>query len=238
MLKLNQIKKSFVQPDKKRVPILDIPEFEIASGEQVILIGPSGCGKTTMLHTIAGITQPDSGKVFLDNVELTRYSESARDRIRANKLGYVFQTFNLLPGFSAYENVILGMTFASKKRSPERAKALLDRVGLGHRLNNKPHQLSVGEQQRVAVARALANRPSLLLADEPTANVDPGNQQQIIELIKSSCETEQIALLMVTHSMEVAEQFERVERLDQLNLVVSDAKTKHSGKTTARQSTP
>jgi ABC-type lipoprotein export system ATPase subunit len=117
MLKLNQIKKSFVQPDKKRVPILDIPEFEIEAGEQVILIGPSGCGKTTMLHTIAGITQPDSGKVFLDNVELTRYSESARDRIRADKLGYVFQTFNLLPGFSAYENVILGMTFASKKRS-------------------------------------------------------------------------------------------------------------------------
>lgn len=238
MLKLNQIKKSFVQPDKKRVQILDIPKFEIASSEQVILIGPSGCGKTTMLHTIAGITQPDSGTVFLDNVELTRYSESARDRIRADKLGYVFQTFNLLPGFSAYENVILGMTFASKKRSPERAKALLDRVGLGHRLNNKPHQLSVGEQQRVAVARALANRPSLLLADEPTANVDPGNQRQIIDLIKSSCETEQIALLMVTHSMEVAEQFERVVRLDQVNLVVSDTKTKQPGNTAARQSTP
>lgn len=238
MLKLNQIKKSFVQPDKKRVPILDIPEFEIESGEQVILIGPSGCGKTTMLHTIAGITQPDSGKVFLDNVELTRYSESARDRIRADKLGYVFQTFNLLPGFSAYENVILGMTFASKKRSPERAKALLERVGLGHRLNNKPHQLSVGEQQRVAVARALANRPSLLLADEPTANVDPGNQQQIIDLIKSSCETEKIALLMVTHSMEVADQFERVERLEQLNLVVGDAKTRQPADSIAQQTNP
>jgi ABC-type lipoprotein export system ATPase subunit len=238
MLKLNQIKKSFVQPDKKRVPILDIPEFEIEAGEQVILIGPSGCGKTTMLHTIAGITQPDSGKVFLDNVELTRYSESARDRIRADKLGYVFQTFNLLPGFSAYENVILGMTFASKKRSPERAKALLERVGLGHRLNNKPHQLSVGEQQRVAVARALANRPSLLLADEPTANVDPGNQQQIIDLIKSSCETEKIALLMVTHSMEVADQFERVERLEQLNLVVGDAKTRQPADSIAQQSNP
>lgn len=238
MLKLNQIKKSFVQPDKKRVPILDIPEFDIESGEQVILIGPSGCGKTTMLHTIAGITQPDSGKVFLDNVELTRYSESARDRIRADKLGYVFQTFNLLPGFSAYENVILGMTFASKKRSPERAKALLERVGLGHRLNNKPHQLSVGEQQRVAVARALANRPSLLLADEPTANVDPGNQQQIIDLIKSSCETEKIALLMVTHSMEVADQFERVERLEQLNLVVGDAKTRQPADSIAQQSNP
>jgi lipoprotein-releasing system ATP-binding protein len=237
MLKLHQIKKSFAQPDKKRVPILDIPEFEIAPGEQVILLGPSGCGKTTMLHTIAGITQPDSGKVFLDDVELTRYSESARDRIRADKLGYVFQTFNLLPGFSAYENVILGMTFASKKRSPERARALLDRVGLGHRLHNKPYQLSVGEQQRVAVARALANRPSLLLADEPTANVDPGNQQQIIDLIKSSCESEKIALLMVTHSMEVAEQFERVERLDQLNLVVGDAKAK-PGDSKTRQPTP
>ncbi len=224
MLKLENIKKSFLQPDKKRVPILDIPTFEIGAGEQVVLIGPSGCGKTTMLHTIAGITQPDSGNVFLDHVELTRYSEAARDRIRADKLGYVFQTFNLLPGFSAYENVMLGMTFASKKKSPERARKLLDQVGLSHRLHNKPNQLSVGEQQRVAVARALANRPALLLADEPTANVDPGNQQQIVDLIKASCRSENIALLIVTHSMEVAEQFERVDRLDELNLVVSHAK--------------
>lgn len=224
MLKLVNIKKSFVQPDKNRVPILDIPDFEIGAGEQVVLIGPSGCGKTTMLHTIAGITQPDSGQVFLDNVELTRYSEAARDRIRANKLGYVFQTFNLLPGFSAYENVMLGMTFASKKKSPERAHMLLEKVGLGHRLHNKPHQLSVGEQQRVAVARALANQPALLLADEPTANVDPGNQQQIVDLIKSSCQSENIAMLIVTHSMEVAEQFDRVDRLEELNLVVSQAR--------------
>jgi putative ABC transport system ATP-binding protein len=225
MLKLENIKKSFVQPDKQRVPILDIPFFEIAAGELVVLLGPSGCGKTTMLHTIAGITSPDSGKVFLDSVELTRYSEAARDRIRANKLGYVFQTFNLLPGFSAYENVMLGMTFASKKRSPDRAKRLLEQVGLGHRLGNKPNQLSVGEQQRVAVARALANRPSLLLADEPTANVDPGNQQHIIDLIKESCLAENIALLMVTHSMEVANQFDRVVQLDELNLVVNQART-------------
>jgi putative ABC transport system ATP-binding protein len=225
MLKLENIKKSFVQPDKQRVPILDIPAFQITAGELVVLLGPSGCGKTTMLHTIAGITSPDSGKVFLDSVELTRYSEAARDRIRANKLGYVFQTFNLLPGFSAYENVLLGMTFASKKRSPERAKRLLEQVGLGHRLGNKPNQLSVGEQQRVAVARALANRPSLLLADEPTANVDPGNQQHIIDLIKESCLAENIALLMVTHSMEVANQFTRVVQLDELNLVVNQART-------------
>lgn len=224
MLKLENIKKSFVQPDKKRVPILDIPSFEIANGEQVVLIGPSGCGKTTMLHTIAGITKPDSGKVFLDEIEVTKYSEASRDRIRADKLGYVFQTFNLLAGFSAYENVLLGMTFARKKIKSDRAKHLLDRVGLSHRLGNKPQQMSVGEQQRVAVARALANHPALLLADEPTANVDPGNQQQIIDLIRETCKEENIALLMVTHSMEVANQFDRVDRLDEINLVVSQVK--------------
>ncbi len=224
MLKLENIKKSFVQPDKKRIPILDIPSFEIASGEQVVLIGPSGCGKTTLLHTIAGITKPDSGKAFIDGIEVTKYSEASRDRIRADKLGYVFQTFNLLPGFSAYENVLLGMTFARKRSAPSRVKQLLERVGLGHRLGNKPHQMSVGEQQRVAVARALANRPALLLADEPTANVDPGNQQQIIDLIRQTSQEENIALLMVTHSMEVADQFDRVDKLDEINLVVGQAK--------------
>ena len=122
MLRLENIKKSFLQPDKQSVPILDIPHFEIAPGEQVVLIGPSGCGKTTMLHTIAGISNPDSGSVFLDGIELTRFSEAARDRIRADKLGYVFQTFNLLPGFSSLENVLLGMTFARKKISSDRAE--------------------------------------------------------------------------------------------------------------------
>ena len=224
MLKLEQVKKAYTQPDGSRVPILDINEFNIDAGEQVVLIGPSGCGKTTMLHTIAGITKPDSGKVFVDGIELTKFSEAARDRIRANKLGYVFQTFNLLPGFSAYENVLLGMSFAKGKVSPARAKSLLEKIGLGHRLNNKPHQLSVGEQQRVAIARALANRPALLLADEPTANVDPGNQKQIIDLIIDSCREENIALLMVTHSMEVAGRFDRVVKLDELNLIINQAK--------------
>lgn len=225
MLQLQKVKKSFVQPDGQRVPILDIEKFSIDQGEQVVLLGPSGCGKTTMLHIIAGITNPDSGTVTVDDVELTRYSEAARDRIRADKMGYVFQTFNLLPGFSALENVMLGMAFAKKtKRSPKRAKMLLEKIGLGHRLNNKPHQLSVGEQQRVAIARALANQPKLLLADEPTANVDPANQKHIVELISRSCEEEGISMLMVTHSMEVAGEFQRVERLDQLNLVVADAR--------------
>lgn len=222
MLKLENIKKSFVQPDGGKVPILDVPSFEIEAGEQVVLIGPSGCGKTTLLHIISGITRPDSGKVFVDGTELTRYSESTRDRIRADKIGYVFQTFNLLDGFSALENVLLGISFGAKRSTPDRAKELLKKVGLGHRLGNKPHQMSVGEKQRVAVARAVANRPALLLADEPTANIDPQNQQQVVELIRDTCRDENIAMLMVTHSMEVANQFDRVVKLEDMNRVVGE----------------
>ena len=139
-------------------------------------------------------------------------------------MGYVFQTFNLLPGFTALENVLLGMTFARKKLSRDRARHLLERVGLAHRMHNKPQAMSVGEQQRVAVARALANRPALLLADEPTANIDPQNQQQIVDLIREACREDNVALLMVTHSMEVANQFERVDRLEEINRVVSEAR--------------
>ena len=224
MLSLENVTKSFMQPNGERVQILDVPEFQVGDGEQVVLIGPSGCGKTTLLHIIAGIVRPDGGRVLLDNVETSKYSEAGRDLIRAEKLGYVFQTFNLLPAFSALENVTLGMTFARKKVEYSRAKQLLERVGLGHRLGNKPNAMSVGEQQRVAVARALANKPGLILADEPTANVDPNNQQQIIDLIRETCAEENIALVIVTHSIEVSSQFDRVEKLEEINRVVAMAR--------------
>ncbi|MEM7453675.1 MAG: ABC transporter ATP-binding protein [Planctomycetota bacterium] len=223
MLELKDIRKSYMQPDGQLVDILDVPAFNLDAGEAVALIGPSGCGKSTLLHVISGITRPDSGFVKIDGVELTRFSEAVRDRIRADKIGYVFQTFNLLPAFSALENVQLGMTFAKNRASMARAKELLEKVGLGHRMGNKPGAMSVGEQQRVAVARALANKPKLLLADEPTANVDPKNQDQIVKLIRESCADEKIALLMVTHSMKVADQFDRVDKLEEINRVVSEA---------------
>lgn len=220
MLLLEEVKKSYLEPDGHVLPILDIPRFEVASGEQLVLVGRSGCGKTTLLHVIAGISRADTGKIYLDGTEVGHFSESTRDRVRANLLGYVFQTFNLLPGFTALENVLLGMTFATRgKRDTKRARQLLDRVGLSHRLTHKPRALSVGEQQRVAVARALANRPKLLLADEPTANIDPSNQQKIVDLIRETCQEEKIALVMVTHSPEVAGQFKRVERLEDVNRV-------------------
>ena len=143
--------------------------------------------------------------------------EAEVDQFRAERIGYVFQTFNLLPSFTALENVLLGMTFGKVKADKDRARHLLRRVGLEHRLTHKPPMLSVGEQQRVAVARALANRPQLILADEPTANVDMGNQQQVVDLIRGTCQEEGVALILVTHAPEVAEQFERVEYLEKIN---------------------
>lgn len=217
MLQIRDLKKSFSLPDGQRLPVLDIPSFAIGKSEQVVLIGESGGGKTTLLHCLAGIMTPDSGSIELDNIDLRKLSEAGRDRVRAAKIGYVFQTFNLLPGFTALENVRLGMTFGNRRHDLPRAIDLLKRVGLGERLHHKPAALSVGQQQRVAVARALANRPKMLLADEPTANIDPANQQKIIELIRQSCQEEQISLLMVTHSMAIADQFSRVDRLEDIN---------------------
>lgn len=217
ILQLQNVKKSFREPDGHRLPILNVPRFSVERGEQMVLVGPSGCGKTTLLHVIAGISRADSGVIRIDGIDIAQLSEAARDRFRAARIGYIFQTFNLLPGFSALENVMLGMTFARGRKDRSRAEGLIERVGLSSRATHKPSALSVGEQQRVAVARALANRPSLILADEPTANVDRGNQQQIVELIRETCREERVALVLVTHSLEVSEQFDRVDRLESIN---------------------
>ena len=224
MLVVENLKKSYSQNNSQALEILDVPEFRVDEGEQVVLIGASGGGKTTLLHIVAGITRPTEGRIWIDGIEATAFSEVARDQIRASKLGYIFQTFNLLPGFTALENVILGMTFSKGKPDSKRAVELLDRVGLKDRIHHKPGKMSVGEQQRVAVARALANRPRLLLADEPTANVDPQNKQQIVELIRNFCVEEKIALLLVTHAMEVASQFDRVDQLEDINHVVKSSR--------------
>ncbi len=221
MLSIKELKKTYEEPGGRHLQILNVPKFQVNEGEQMVLVGRSGCGKTTLLHIIAGISRPTSGSVKIDNIEVTRLSEAACDRFRAEKIGYVFQTFNLLPGFSAFENVMLGMTFSRGKRDPDRARKLLDRVGLSARASHKPSALSVGEKQRVAVARALANRPRLLLADEPTANVDTANQKNIVDLIRETCSEENIALVMVTHSPEVAELFPRVDRLENINQAVA-----------------
>ncbi len=219
LVELKDVQKAYIEPDGNRLPILDIEHFSVAVGEQVVIRGRSGCGKTTLLHALAGLTPIDNGTITIGGVEITRLAEAGRDRFRALNIGYVFQTFHLLPAFSALENVLLGMTFSGRKSDHVRAAELLDRVGLSHRLHHKPAALSVGEQQRVAVARALVNQPVLLLADEPTANIDPAHQQQVIDLLREVCDADQVALLLVTHSPEVSEQFDRVEALEQINRV-------------------
>ncbi|MCL4153292.1 UNVERIFIED_CONTAM: hypothetical protein GTU68_062371 [Idotea baltica] len=200
-LELKEVRKSYRQPGGGELPVLDVPHFKLNAGEQVALVGQSGGGKTTLLNAIAGITSVDSGSVIVDNAE---------------RIGIVFQTFHLLPAFTALENVLLGMSFSGKSNA-KHAKELLDRVGLGDRMHHRPGQMSVGEQQRVSVARALANQPQLMLADEPTASVDLANQDKILKLLRDACSENKISLLLVTHSKDVSDQFERVEQLSQFN---------------------
>lgn len=215
-LELKQVRKSYREPGGGLLPVLDIPAFSLMQGEQAVLLGQSGGGKTTLLNIIAGITTPDEGQVIIDGIDLTRLIEPARDRFRAERIGFVFQTFHLLPAFTALENVLLGMSFAGRANKAF-ASQLLERVGLGKRLHHRPNQLSVGEQQRVSVARALANRPRLMLADEPTASVDLANQHTILSLLRDTCREHQISLLLVTHSPEVSAQFDRIENLHEFN---------------------
>jgi ABC-type lipoprotein export system ATPase subunit len=221
MLLVENVKKSYREPDGGRLEILDVQRLELAAGEQAVIRGRSGGGKTTLLNAIAGLTTVDEGRILVNGTDVTRLPEAVRDRFRARNIGFVFQTFNLLPSFTALENVQLGMTFTRQRSEPKRAAELLKRVGLGHRLSHKPAALSVGEQQRVAVARALVNHPALLLADEPTANIDPAHQQQVVDLLREACRDENVAMLLVTHSPEVASQFERVENLETLNRVMA-----------------
>ena len=200
------------------VILVDFP-FPSGAGSKLrpALIVQNNRDNARLLNIIAGITAADSGEVRIDGTDLTRLPEAARDRFRAERIGYVFQTFNLLSAFTALENVLLGMSFGGKRADRARAIQLLERVGLKHRLHHKPGQMSVGEQQRTSVARALVNTPRLLLADEPTANVDAANQQTILDLLRDSCHECKVSLLLVTHAPEVAGQFERVEKLADFN---------------------
>lgn len=216
VLRVERLQKSYTSPDGARARIVDVPEFEVGAGAQVALRGSSGSGKTTFLNLVAGILQPDAGRVLIDGRDIAALSESARDRARAAHIGYVFQTFNLLQGYTALENVELGMLFG-RGADAAYARALLERVGLGDRMRYRPRQLSVGQQQRVAVARALANRPKIVLADEPTGNLDFHHAQAALRLIREICAENGAALLLVSHDREILGQFGQCEDFHVLN---------------------
>ncbi len=216
LLEIRGLKKSFRSPDGQPHPVIDIPSFDLAAGQSVALAGPSGTGKTTFLHLIAGILTPDSGSIRVAGDEIVGLTEHGRDRIRANRIGYIFQSFNLLQGFTCLENVLLGMSFGAGANQ-SRAEDLLRRVGLGDRFHHFPRQLSTGQQQRVAVARAMAGKPQLVLADEPTGNLDPANAREALALIRETCTENGSALLLVSHDREILSSFDQVPSLADLN---------------------
>ncbi|HEV3029104.1 MAG TPA: ABC transporter ATP-binding protein [Planctomycetota bacterium] len=205
-----------VRKSYRGVPVLSIDRLVVSKGAQWIITGESGSGKTTFLNLVSGILTPDSGSITISGTDITRLSEASRDRFRAEKIGIVFQTFNLLQGFSARENILLGMLFANRV-DPARADFLLARVGLTDKRDRNPDELSVGQQQRVAIARALANQPEILLADEPTGNLDPKTGESIIELLKEVCRENGTTLLCVTHQPQVMASFKDVTDLSCLS---------------------
>jgi len=215
-LDIQQLKKSYESPDGDTNTIVDIESFSMDENTQLALKGSSGSGKTTFLNLIAGILTPDSGSVQLGGDNLAQMSESKRDLLRAKHIGFVFQTFNLLHGYTALENVLLGMMFGPGP-NPAYAKELLDRVGLSDRMNYRPRQLSVGQQQRVAVARALANKPSLVLADEPTGNLDVHHARESLALIREICRENNASLLLVSHDPTIVGDFDDSLDFSELN---------------------
>jgi putative ABC transport system ATP-binding protein len=216
LLEIKNLKKSYISPDREHQLVVDVQSFILHAKEQKVLKGMSGSGKTTFLHLISGILKADSGSIILADQEVTNMTESCRDWFRAQHVGYIYQTFNLLQGYTAFENVLMGMIFGQRP-DPQRIKMLLKRVGLGNRMDYLPGQLSVGQQQRVAVARALANHPRLVLADEPTGNLDPHHAMETIKLIKDVSREFDASLLIVTHDKEIMDCFESVEDFHQLN---------------------
>jgi ABC-type lipoprotein export system ATPase subunit len=216
MLAIQGLTKSYQSPEGGRTAVVDVPVFSLAAGEQLALRGESGSGKTTFLHLIAGILGADSGRIILDGTDMVALGEPKRDRLRAEKLGYIFQTFNLLQGYTVLENVLLGMSFGPGADRAQ-ARAVLARVGLGDRLHHFPRQLSTGQQQRVAVARALANQPKLVLADEPTGNLDRRNATEALALIHETCREVGAALLLVSHDEATLAQFSKVQDFAEIN---------------------
>ena len=203
---------------------LTLPWLEIARGERVAVVGPSGSGKTTLFHLIAGLLQPSQGEVRVNDVSLGTLRERERDRFRAKTIGYVFQSFNLLPAFSALDNVRLALDVCGReprRARRDKARALLHDLGLGARLHHLPQALSTGEQQRVAVARALANAPDVLLADEPTAHVDPETREVVLARLFHEAATSNTILLVATHDHTLLPRFDKVVHLPQTALAPS-----------------
>ena len=203
MIELRDVSKT-VTSGTEPLTILQPLTLCIRRGEFVAIVGPSGSGKSTLLGLVAGLDAPTTGSVIIDGIDITRLDEDALARLRGEKIGFVFQFFHLIPSLTAYENVAVPMEIAGARDARTRANALLEEVGLTGRSHHYPSQLSGGEQQRVALARALANDPPIVLADEPTGNLDSTNGRHIMELLRSVHHKRRATIVLVTHDAELA----------------------------------
>ncbi len=222
VLSCRNLGKSYDEGPQSVVVLQDLP-LALHPGERVAIVGSSGSGKSTLLNMLGGLDTPSTGSVWLAGEELSALNEKQRGLLRNRALGFVYQFHHLLPEFTALENVcmplLIGRTPISEAR--QRATALLERVGLGHRLAHKPSELSGGERQRVAIARALVNQPGLVLLDEPTGNLDHHTAQGIQDLMKELSSSSQTAFLVVTHDMALAQQMDRILRMEDGKLVAA-----------------
>ena len=218
MIELHNLGMSY-SLEQAQLKVLDGIELSVADGETVAIVGPSGSGKTTLLILLAGLEQPQSGEIRMDGITLNPLDADALADIRRDKLGIIFQSFHLVQSLTALGNVALPLEIAGKENSRERAREMLDKVGLAQRQNHYPAQLSGGEQQRVAIARALVHAPKLVLADEPTGNLDIATGARIIDLLFDLNQDVGSTLVLVTHDDEIARRCQRVVHLHQGRLV-------------------
>lgn len=211
VLQLSDIRKTFVQGEN-RLNVLNGVNFSLHAGQLCALVGPSGSGKTTMLQICGLLEKADSGKVTLEGRDVSAADDALRTDLRRRYIGFVYQYHHLLPDFSALENIVLPQMVAgvSETAAAKRAQDLLHQVGLTARAQHRPSQLSGGEQQRVAIARALANNPRLLIADEPTGNLDPSTAAQVFAIFQSLCRQQGLAVLMATHNMDLAAKMDQI----------------------------
>jgi putative ABC transport system ATP-binding protein len=226
MLLARDLTKEYRSGDNKLAVLRDV-SFSIPQGSFVAIVGPSGSGKTTLLGLLAGLDTPTRGQVLLDDADLTALSEDGRAKLRGEKVGFVFQSFQLIPTLTALENVQVPLELRGESGAADRARELLRRVGLGDRLHHFPMQLSGGEQQRVAIARAFSNAPRILFADEPTGNLDSDTGGRIVELLESLNRESNATIVLVTHDHALASHAQRIIRLSD-GRVISDSLTERA----------